>query len=80
MRNVSAAEANRHFSKLLREVQSGESVTVTSHGRPVAVIQPASPFAAHGQQAKAELLKHLSAQKPRGMVFRRDELYDEGEG
>lgn len=34
MRNVSAADANRHFSRLLRDVQAGETVTVTSRGFP----------------------------------------------
>ena len=37
---VTAAEANRNFSTLLRAVAAGETVTVTSHGRPVADIVP----------------------------------------
>ncbi len=36
MKTVSAAEANREFSKLLRDVQQGETVTITSRGKPVA--------------------------------------------
>lgn len=38
---IQAAEANRHFSRILREVAEGDSFTVTSHGRPVARIVPA---------------------------------------
>ncbi|CAA6606372.1 Prevent-host-death family protein [Rhodospirillaceae bacterium LM-1] len=79
MRNVSAAEANRHFSKLLRDVQSGETLTVTSHGRPVAVIQPMDSKSAGREAAKKRLLQHLTQQKPMGRGFRRDELYDEDE-
>jgi prevent-host-death family protein len=37
---ISAAEANRKFSRLLREVKEGQSYVVTSHGRPVARIAP----------------------------------------
>jgi len=37
---VSAADANRRFSELLRTVKKGRSVIVTSHGKPVAKISP----------------------------------------
>ena len=33
---ISAAEANRQFSALLREVRKGRQYVVTSHGRPIA--------------------------------------------
>jgi prevent-host-death family protein len=37
---VSAADANRKFSKLLRGVREGHSYVVTSHGKAVAKIVP----------------------------------------
>lgn len=37
---VSAAEANRSFSRLLRGVQQGRTYIVTNHGTPVARIAP----------------------------------------
>lgn len=37
---VTATEANRSFSKLLREVERGERVEITSHGKRVAAIIP----------------------------------------
>jgi prevent-host-death family protein len=40
VKTVAAADANRNFSSLLREVQEGEVVTITSHGRPIAEISP----------------------------------------
>ena len=40
---VSSADANRRFSEILRKVRDGRSVTVTSHGKPVARIVPISP-------------------------------------
>jgi len=37
---ISAANANRRFWDVLRRLQNGRSVVVTSHGRPVAKISP----------------------------------------
>ena len=37
---ISAAEANRSFSKLLRAAKAGTRVTITSHGEPVAELGP----------------------------------------
>ena len=37
---ISAADANRSFSSLLRCVREGHSVVVTSHGKPIARIVP----------------------------------------
>lgn len=39
-RTITATEANRRFSEILRDVADGESFTVTSHGRPVAELVP----------------------------------------
>lgn len=38
---VSAAEANRDFSKMLRDVEGGARITITKDGKPVAVLSPA---------------------------------------
>ena len=73
---ISAAEANRKFSQLLREVREGRTYVVTSHGRPVARI---APIAANGCAAKAKeiLLKRLRSQPVIDVGPRtRDELYD----
>lgn len=43
MRTVTASEANRQFSRLLRDVAAGETLVVTSHGRPVATLAPHQP-------------------------------------
>jgi prevent-host-death family protein len=40
MKTISAREANQRFSKLLAEIESGEEVTITKHGKPVAVLSP----------------------------------------
>jgi len=72
---ISAADANRKFSQLLREVREGRSYVVTSHGRPVARISPVEKQSR--SQAKAALLAHLKAQPVRNIGrWARDELYD----
>ncbi|HEY2048615.1 MAG TPA: type II toxin-antitoxin system prevent-host-death family antitoxin [Caulobacteraceae bacterium] len=42
MRIVTAREANQNFSRLLTEVEAGETVVVTKHGRAVAELRPRS--------------------------------------
>jgi prevent-host-death family protein len=42
MKTVTAADANRHFSKLLQEARSGISIEITSHGTPIARLVPAN--------------------------------------
>ena len=57
-RTVTATEANRSFSKLLRAVEHGERVEITSHGRKVAVIAPLETKASRETRVKAiETLK-----------------------
>jgi len=41
MKTISEREANWHFSSLLREVNSGEVITILSYGKPVATNSPA---------------------------------------
>ncbi|OZF07541.1 type II toxin-antitoxin system prevent-host-death family antitoxin [Rhodococcus sp. 15-1154-1] len=44
MRTVSSTEAKAKLNAILSEVErTGSPVTVTSHGRPVAVISPVAP-------------------------------------
>jgi len=76
---VSAAEANRRFSKLLRSVREGLHVVVTSHGKPVAKIVPIGEYDERtAQGARDALLARLRA-APVVDVGRwtRDELYEE---
>jgi prevent-host-death family protein len=76
---VSAAEANRRFSEILRRVRDGRSVTVTSHGKPVARIVPISPYEGDNSKgAKAALLARLRAEPVVTIgPWSRDELYED---
>jgi len=77
MRRISAADANREFSKLLRRVREGETITVTSRGEPVAIIGPVgSNSRPGGADVKAALLVRLRSQAPAGITWTRDELYE----
>lgn len=40
MKSVGAYEAKTHLPRLLDEVERGETVTITKHGKPVAVLSP----------------------------------------
>lgn len=72
---IQAAEADRHVSHLLREVQEGQSYVVTSHGRPVASTAPIEP-ARLG--VRKRLLARLRSQPAVDIgPWTRDELYDE---
>ncbi|HMO27734.1 type II toxin-antitoxin system Phd/YefM family antitoxin [Enterovirga sp.] len=53
MRIVSAADANRYFSRILRDVRAGETVVVTSRGEAVARIVPAGD----AERAEAEKIE-----------------------
>lgn len=79
MKTITAAEANRQFSAVLREVAQGRSVLVTSRGKPVATIAPARQAADRRREhAKKRLLERLNATPPSGAArdWTRDELHD----
>ena len=77
-RAVSATDANRKFSKLLRAVREGQSYVVTSHGRAVARIVPAEKDGGVARGARTSLLKRLQSE-PVVTIGRwsRDELYED---
>lgn len=56
MKTVSVADANRYFSSLLRDVATGQIVTVLSRSRPVAAIVPARSGGSGRDQARRTLL------------------------
>ena len=76
-RAVTATEANRHFSQILREVAEGGSVTVTLRGRPVARIVPVEIDRQDQKRKISELLKWLEKMPIRyAGSWKREDLYD----
>ena len=82
---VTASEANRRFSKLLKLVEKGEAYTITNHGDPVAHIVPiehkdaaSRDDTASRDKAWRELLARLRSQPAMNSgPWTRDELYDD---
>lgn len=75
---VSAADANRKFSLILRGVREGNSYVVTSHGQPVARIVPAGKHERVASGARAALLSRLERQLiVNARRWTRDELYED---
>lgn len=57
MREVQASDAKAHFAELLNEVERGETLVVTRHGRAVARIVP------ERDQRQAEIDRAIEAIK-----------------
>jgi prevent-host-death family protein len=78
---VSAAEANRSFSRLLRGVREGRSYVVTSHGQPVARLVPTDQqneiTRRMRKAARRALFERLAKQPALNLgPWTRDELYE----
>ena len=67
MRTVSIREANQNFSRLVKEVEAGETVVITRQGKPVAELKPrpANRLDDPDFRAAFESLKRHLAQLPR---------------
>ena len=78
-RGISAADANRNFSKLLRDVRDGGSYMITSQGKPVAKLVAVEARDHVRTAAKRMLLERLHAQRATPPIGRwtRDQLYEE---
>lgn len=77
---VTAAEANRRFSELLRGVREGGSFVITSHGRPVARILPFDRDARSSSGARRALFARLASERVVDAGrWTRESLYEDGE-
>jgi prevent-host-death family protein len=77
-RTVTAADANRLFSEVLRDVRNGTRVVVTVHGKAVAQIVGIDERIAAADDARQTLLARLAAPRPaRATKWTRESLYAE---
>lgn len=80
VKTVSAAQANREFSKLMKLVEGGEEVVVTSRGKPkVRIVRAENPDIAAEQRRKAfDELTELLRSRPILNLPRatRDDMYE----
>lgn len=79
MKTVGAFQAKTQLSQLLDQVEKGEAVTITRHGRPVAVLAPVAPTqpAKTGEEWLAEV-KRLRKGITLGATVTVRQLIDEG--
>ena len=70
MRRVGAYEAKTHLPRLLDEVAKGERITITKHGRPVAILAPARPSRASAAAAADELRAFRREHRLKGVRIR----------
>ncbi|RKX75393.1 MAG: type II toxin-antitoxin system prevent-host-death family antitoxin [Spirochaetes bacterium] len=78
MKTITATEANRRFSSLLRDVSKGEAYTVLSRGKPVATVRPVQSDDIIHFSAKKRLLSRLKQNPATGIRnWSRNDLYDQ---
>ena len=80
MRNVGAREANQQFSRLLREAENGEEITITRNGKAVAYLGPAK--ASRSSRARTKAFEEMVQLLEKGVDFRgrrftRDEMHED---
>jgi prevent-host-death family protein len=77
MRSVGAYEAKTHLSRLLEEVERGETITITRNGVPVARLVPVEENRRRSvREAIAELKEFSRGHRLDGITIR--ELIEEG--
>ncbi len=78
MKTITAREANQHFSRLLREAAAGETVIVTSRGRPVAQVTGVGTVT--DERVESRKQEFIASLRENGATpiapWSRDELYD----
>ena len=77
MQTIQASEAKTHFLRLLDEVERGETIVITRHGKPIARIMPQLEIDREkAQQAFAEmreLRKRIGSMSVEEILSARDE-------
>jgi prevent-host-death family protein len=84
MASIGAREANRSFSKILKEAENGKSITITRNGKPVARLVPApipAPVESMTEEERKEAHKQLmdllnKGYNLGGRGFTRDEMHE----
>jgi prevent-host-death family protein len=79
MKSVGSYEAKTHLPQLLSQVEKGESITITKHGKPIAVLSPAQPVPQRDVKAVIAEFRAYSKQQSRtlgGLSVR--EMIEEG--
>lgn len=78
MRRIQASEAKSHFLQLLDEVERGETLIITRHGRPIARIAPEEDVKQEEIDRAIESIKELRKRTGRITVEELISARDEG--
>lgn len=78
MRQIQASEAKSHFLQLLDEVERGETLIITRHGRPIARIAPEEAARQEEIDRAIESIKELRKRTGRITVEELISARDEG--
>jgi prevent-host-death family protein len=81
---IGAREANRSFSKILKEAENGETVTITRNGKPVATLVPVlirPPVSKMSKKEREKARARLMALLEKGFdlgggPYSRDDMHD----
>ena len=81
MSSVGAREANRSFSKILKEAENGKTVTITRNGKPVAQLSPIRGLRKSSAERDRAIAEMVDAMKNSGLHFggrrfTRDEMHE----
>ena len=76
MVKIGSFEAKTHLADLLKRVAAGESITITKHGKAVAMLVPVTSTKHNPQQAAAKIRELRKGNRLEGISVR--ELIDEG--
>ena len=72
--HVGSYELKTHASEILKLVESGETITVTRHGKPIAQIVPISSAGSKKREAIAGLLELSQNYKQAGKKISQAEI------
>ena len=77
---MGAREANRSFSKILKEAENGKTITITRNGKPVARLEPAVAKATSGKAREKAIARMVELMEKGldfgGRRFTRDEMHE----
>ena len=76
MKTVGVYEAKTHLTQLLVEVEEGQTIVITRHGRPIAEVRPVAAGRMSRREAVEGLLKFGEEHSLGGLTIR--ELIEEG--
>ena len=76
MTSVGSFEAKTHLPQLLERVSRGERITITKHGRPVAMLVPPPAEKADVEETVRRLLEFGEGRSLGGLTIR--EMIEEG--